>query len=91
MRSGVRELPQDSHEKTSSRSGVIEFPEMSDAKQRKALESLVWKHAHRDYKATFARHSKSVRALLTVRGLEPISEMTTAELLSRIPSNLRGR
>lgn len=62
---------------------------MSDVKTRRHLEALAWKHAHRDYKATFARNGKSVRALLTVRGLEPISEMTDAELVKRIPSGSR--
>lgn len=63
-----------------------------EQKRRAALEALVWKHTHRDFKGKWDNGAKYV--LHSVGGLGTtsvqISQLSDADLLAKLPSSVRA-
>lgn len=65
---------------------------------RKRLEALVWKHTHTDYKGKLEDGTKTVMSYEserlvdpTIGFLIPLSVLSEAQLLARLPSKIREK
>jgi hypothetical protein len=62
----------------------------NEAKARKKLEALLWKHTHRDFRGKLDDGSKTV-LMGTAQGTVSvcIARMTDAEIIAKLPRSIR--